>query len=170
MITTVDVKKKSEDNLVKETKKHPKPTTTDAAPYKITTKDLDVYYGDFQALKSINMNISPYTVTALIGPSGCGKSTYLRVFNRMNDYIDTFRLTGEVWDNHTDEDISERMKKVPYIIEAYRLPESEATHILLMGFRNIQQKDRYLIKLQTEFSREIEIKHLKLKILLLMEK
>ena len=68
------------------------------------------------------------------------------------------RLTGEVWDKFKDEEISERIKKVPYIIEAYRLPESDATHILLMGFRNIQQKDRYLIKMQTEFSREIEIK------------
>jgi len=42
------------------------------------------------------MSINPFTVTALIGPSGCGKSTFLRVFNRMNDYIDGFRLEGEV--------------------------------------------------------------------------
>jgi len=68
------------------------------------------------------------------------------------------RLTAEVWDKFNDEEISQRMKKVPYIIEAYRLPESDATHILLLGFRNIQQKDRYLLKLQTEFSKEIEIK------------
>lgn len=63
---------------------------------KIITKDLDVYYGDFQALKKINMEIMPYSVTALIGPSGCGKSTYLRVFNRMNDYIESFRLEGDI--------------------------------------------------------------------------
>jgi Lrp/AsnC family leucine-responsive transcriptional regulator len=68
------------------------------------------------------------------------------------------RLTGEVWEKFSDDEISEKMKKVPYIIEAYRLPESDATHILLMGFRNIQQKDRYLIKMQTEFAKEIEIK------------
>lgn len=64
--------------------------------HKILTKNLDVFYGDFHALKNINMDIAPYSVTALIGPSGCGKSTYLRVFNRMNDYIDIFRLNGEI--------------------------------------------------------------------------
>ncbi|MBT3464749.1 winged helix-turn-helix transcriptional regulator [archaeon] len=73
--------------------------------------------------------------------------------------IAVLKLTADVWDKFDDEDISNRMTKVPYIIEAYRLPESDATHILLMGFRNIQQKDRYLIKLQTEFAREVEIKH-----------
>lgn len=65
--------------------------------YKIITRNLDVYYDDFQALKNFSLSIRPYTVTALIGPSGCGKSTYLRVFNRMNDYIDGFRLEGEVY-------------------------------------------------------------------------
>ncbi|MBN1116822.1 MAG: phosphate ABC transporter ATP-binding protein [Bacteroidales bacterium] len=64
--------------------------------YKIITRNLDVFYGEFQALKNINMKILPYSVTALIGPSGCGKSTYLRVFNRMNDYIDDFRIEGDV--------------------------------------------------------------------------
>ena len=64
--------------------------------HKIVTKDVDVFYGDFQALKKINMNIRPFSVTALIGPSGCGKSTYLRLFNRMNDYIDNFRVEGQV--------------------------------------------------------------------------
>lgn len=76
-----------------------KPNSKEVKPkskYKITTKDLDVFYGDFQALKNINMNILPYSVTALIGPSGCGKSTYLRVFNRMNDYIESFHLKGDI--------------------------------------------------------------------------
>lgn len=71
--------------------------------YKIETKKVNVFYDDFQALKNINMQIRPFSVTAFIGPSGCGKSTYLRVFNRMNDYISGYRIEGDV---HIDgEDI-----------------------------------------------------------------
>lgn len=62
----------------------------------IETKDLCLYYGDNQALKNINMVINKNEVTALIGPSGCGKSTYLRTLNRMNDLIETVKITGEV--------------------------------------------------------------------------
>ena len=57
-------------------------------------KNVNVWYGDFQALKEISMTFEPNTVTALIGPSGCGKSTFLRLFNRMNDLISNFRLEG----------------------------------------------------------------------------
>lgn len=60
----------------------------------IKTEDINFYYGDFQAIKNISMEIEPNTVTAFIGPSGCGKSTFLRLFNRMNDLIDGTRLTG----------------------------------------------------------------------------
>lgn len=63
---------------------------------KIVTKNLDLYYGDKQALKSITLNIPDKRVTAFIGPSGCGKSTFLRVLNRMNDLIDNVRIEGEV--------------------------------------------------------------------------
>ena len=54
----------------------------------VEAKDLNLFYGNFQALKNINFQASKHTVTAFIGPSGCGKSTLLRVFNRMNDLID----------------------------------------------------------------------------------
>jgi len=64
---------------------------------KIETKDVNLYYGDFQALKNISMQMEEHTVTALIGPSGCGKSTYLRLFNRMNDLIDNVKIEGEVF-------------------------------------------------------------------------
>ena len=64
--------------------------------YKLSAKDVNVFYGDLKALNNININISPYAVTALIGPSGCGKSTFLRLFNRMNDYIDSFKLEGNI--------------------------------------------------------------------------
>ncbi len=68
----------------------------------IETKDLNFYYGDFQALKNISMNIDEQAVTAFIGPSGCGKSTFLRLFNRMNDLIPKTRLEGEVKINGED--------------------------------------------------------------------
>jgi phosphate transport system ATP-binding protein len=64
--------------------------------YKAETKEVNFYYGDYQALKNISLNFPDKTVTALIGPSGCGKSTFLRLFNRMNDLIDHTRLQGEV--------------------------------------------------------------------------
>lgn len=63
----------------------------------LEASNVDVYYGDFHALKNINMQIKSNCVTAFIGPSGCGKSTYLRLFNRMNDYIDSFHLKGEIY-------------------------------------------------------------------------
>lgn len=59
-------------------------------------RNVNFYYGDFQALKDITMSFEPNSVTALIGPSGCGKSTFLRLFNRMNDLIGNTRLEGSV--------------------------------------------------------------------------
>jgi len=70
--------------------------------HKIIAENVDVFYGEFQALKNINMKIKPNTVTAFIGPSGCGKSTFLRVFNRMNDYIDTFKVNGNIVIDNVD--------------------------------------------------------------------
>lgn len=61
---------------------------------KAEAKNINVWYGDFHALKNINMTFNTNSVTALIGPSGCGKSTFLRLFNRMNDLISNFRLEG----------------------------------------------------------------------------
>ena len=63
---------------------------------KIVTKNLDLWYGDFHALKSVSSAFQANRITAVIGPSGCGKSTLLRVFNRMNDLIDGVRTEGEV--------------------------------------------------------------------------
>jgi len=62
---------------------------------KLEAKNVNFYYGDFHALKDINMNIESNSVTAFIGPSGCGKSTFLRLFNRMNDLIEDTHLEGE---------------------------------------------------------------------------
>ena len=65
-------------------------------PAKITIRDLDFYYGDFQALKNINIDIPEKKVTAFIGPSGCGKSTLLRTFNRMYDLYSSMQAKGEI--------------------------------------------------------------------------
>ena len=63
---------------------------------KITITGMDLYYGDFHALKDINMNIPEKEITAFIGPSGCGKSTLLKSINRMNDLVEGCRITGSL--------------------------------------------------------------------------
>ena len=63
---------------------------------KIAVRNLDLYYGEKQALKDVNMNIKEGKVTALIGPSGCGKSTFIRTLNKMNDLIDNVKVYGEI--------------------------------------------------------------------------
>ena len=62
----------------------------------VEARNLNLFYGDFQALKSINLGLKGNSITALIGPSGCGKSTLLRTFNRMNDLIEGVRVEGEI--------------------------------------------------------------------------
>ncbi len=75
----------------------------------ISVRNCNLWYGDFQALKNINMDISNREVTAFIGPSGCGKSTFLKILNRMNDLVDGCRITGsfhiggvDIFDKSTD--------------------------------------------------------------------
>lgn len=62
----------------------------------MSCRDLNIYYGDFQAVHNVDLDIVKNKVTAIIGPSGCGKSTLLRSLNRMNDFVDTFRMEGEI--------------------------------------------------------------------------
>jgi phosphate transport system ATP-binding protein len=62
----------------------------------LTVRDCNVYYGDNHALQHVNLDVGRNQVVALIGPSGCGKSTFIRCLNRMNDTIDTARVTGEL--------------------------------------------------------------------------
>lgn len=68
----------------------------ESLPIKMAAVDLSVYYGKFQAIKNIFLNVPENKITALIGPSGCGKSTLLRSFNRMNDLINNSHVTGQV--------------------------------------------------------------------------
>ena len=63
---------------------------------KICVENLNLYYGTFQALKSVTLGIKPFQVTAVIGPSGCGKSTFLRCLNRMNDLIEGIKIEGRI--------------------------------------------------------------------------
>lgn len=63
---------------------------------KIQVKNLDLFYGNFQALKNINLNIQSNEITAFIGPSGCGKSTLLKTLNRMNDLVEGCKINGDV--------------------------------------------------------------------------
>ncbi|QCD52004.1 phosphate ABC transporter, ATP-binding protein [Campylobacter sp. RM16192] len=67
---------------------------------KAKSVDLNLFYGDKQALKNINMDIYNKKITALIGPSGCGKSTFLRCFNRMNELIEGVKITGQIIVDH----------------------------------------------------------------------
>lgn len=89
---------------------------------RISVKNFNFYYGDFKALKSINMDIMKNKVTALIGPSGCGKSTFLRSLNRMNDLISSVKYEGEILlddQNIFDKqfDIVELRKKVGMVFQ-----------------------------------------------------
>ena len=84
-------------------------TENNAVSNDISVKNCNLYYGDFHALKDINVVIPEKNVTAFIGPSGCGKSTFLKCFNRMNDLIEDCKISGEfkigsldIYDKSTD--------------------------------------------------------------------
>ena len=86
----------------------------------ISAKNLSLWYGDFQALKNINMEIPEHSITALIGPSGCGKSTFLKTLNRMNDLIPGVRITGEVLysgQNILETDVNNLRKEVGMVFQ-----------------------------------------------------
>jgi phosphate transport system ATP-binding protein len=70
--------------------------------HKISTRNLNLFYGQKQALFSVDLNVKEKTVTALIGPSGCGKSSFLRCLNRMNDTISNCQITGKILLDNTD--------------------------------------------------------------------
>jgi len=65
--------------------------------YSIETKDLSIHYGSFTAVRNVNVKVERQKITAIIGPSGCGKSTLLRSFNRMNDFVPSSSVTGEIF-------------------------------------------------------------------------
>lgn len=79
-----------------------KETETACFGQSISVKNADLWYGDFQAIKNISVEIPERKVTAFIGPSGCGKSTFLKCFNRMNDLVEGCKITGEFCIGDTD--------------------------------------------------------------------
>ena len=86
----------------------------------ITVNDLNLWYGQTQALKNINIEIPEKSITALIGPSGCGKSTFLKTLNRMNDLIPSVRIAGEVHyngENIFESDVNRLRKEVGMVFQ-----------------------------------------------------
>ncbi len=88
---------------------------------KFTISNMELYYGDFKALKGINLNIQANEITAFIGPSGCGKSTLLKSLNRMNDLVEGCRITGSILldgeDIYGDMDINLLRKRVGMVFQ-----------------------------------------------------
>lgn len=88
---------------------------------KIYTRDLNLFYGDVQALKNISIDIEKNNATALIGPSGCGKSTFLKTLNRMNDLVPNVRIAGDVYldglNAYKEYDVVELRKKVGMVFQ-----------------------------------------------------
>lgn len=89
---------------------------------KIISKNVNVYYGTNHVIKNVSLDIMPNEVVAFIGPSGCGKSTFLRLLNRMNDFIESFRMEGEILiDNENIYDnrikVEELRKKVGMVFQ-----------------------------------------------------
>jgi len=69
------------------------------------------------------------------------------------------KLKPDIWSKYSDDMVSERISKIPYIIAAYRIADAQASHILLIGFRDTSQKEQYLSQIQTKYANEIEIKN-----------
>lgn len=88
---------------------------------KFSVKDLDLYYGNFQALKKINMEIKEKEITAFIGPSGCGKSTFLKTINRMNDLVEGVKINGNIYldgvDIYKDIDVIKLRSRVGMVFQ-----------------------------------------------------
>jgi phosphate transport system ATP-binding protein len=87
---------------------------------KLCVINLNIYYGDFQAIRDVTVDIPENQITSIIGPSGCGKSTFLRAFNRMNDLIPTSRAEGEILmddQNLYDIDIVELRKRIGMVFQ-----------------------------------------------------
>ena len=116
---------------------------------KIRVNDLDLYYGEKQALKGINMDIIENEVTALIGPSGCGKSTFLRCLNRMNDLIDCVKINGKIYMDDeeilTTNDVISLRTRVGMVFQKANLFPMSIYDNVAYGPRNQGIKDKKIL-------------------------
>ena len=117
----------------------------------IETANINLFYGQFHALKNINFQAYKNTVTALIGPSGCGKSTFLRLFNRMNDLIDNVTISGRVLLNGSEIydrrlDVDELRKKIGMVFQKPNPFPKSIYENVAYGLRVNGVSDRYFIE------------------------
>jgi len=122
----------------------------------LTANNLNLYYGDKQALKDVNIIIPEKKVSAFIGPSGCGKSTFLRCFNRMNDLVDDCRIDGEVKLYQHDiyekgVDVAELRRRIGMVFQKPNpfpktIYENVAYGLRLQGIKNRRQLDEVVEK------------------------
>lgn len=113
---------------------------------KIIAQNVNAYYGDNHVIKNVSLNIAPNEVVAFIGPSGCGKSTFLRLLNRMNDFIEGFRMSGHIYIDGTDIydskiKVEELRKKVGMVFQKPNpfpksIYENVAYGLKIQGIRN----------------------------------
>ncbi len=116
----------------------------------VETIDVNVFYGDFHALKDVNLAIKKNSVTALIGPSGCGKTTFLRLLNRMNDYIPSHMVRGKVLINGVDIyrdkiEIEQLRKEVGMVFQKPNPFPKSIFENVAYGLRIQGIKDKHLI-------------------------
>ncbi len=121
---------------------------------KFEIENLELYYGDFKALKNINMTIAENEITAFIGPSGCGKSTLLKTLDRMNDLVDTCKISGSVkYDGKSiyDYDVNTLRKNVAMVFQkpnpfAMSIYDNVAYGPKTHGIKNKKQLDEIVEK------------------------
>jgi phosphate transport system ATP-binding protein len=123
----------------------------------IEAKNINFYYGTFQALKNISMTIDAKSVTAFIGPSGCGKSTFIRLFNRMNDLIENTHLTGECIINNRNiydksVNVDELRKNVGMVFQKPNPFPKSIFENIAFGLRVNGVKDKHFIQERVEYS------------------
>jgi phosphate transport system ATP-binding protein len=123
----------------------------------VEAKDINFFYGDFHALKSVSLDVEKNCVTAFIGPSGCGKSTFLRLLNRMNDLIPDIKLTGTCLFNGKDiyekgVDVDELRKKVGMVFQKPNPFPKSIFENVAYGLRVNGIRDEKFIKQRVEES------------------